>query len=250
MSDSLIRLVLRAQGRLPVAEPLLPSRYAAAPLSGLSEVTGVEPITDPVTRDRDRSPIRPPIPPDPLFPASSGPPTPSAAPPLARRDGRSEGDAPVAGGSPVGPIADALPSPLVTVPPQPVRVLARMPLDQAPRPEPSVHAVAPPAPLSPSPTSSEWASPRSKSADPAPANLDRRPSAGVSPFLAREAALAGARTAAIETPRPETPALAPDVHISIGRVEVHAAPERPAPVRAAAARHTGLSLADYLARRR
>ena len=43
MSGSLTRLVLRAQGRLPVAEPLLPSRYATGPqAAGFSEDVGIE----------------------------------------------------------------------------------------------------------------------------------------------------------------------------------------------------------------
>ncbi|HKM74523.1 MAG TPA: hypothetical protein VKI44_16230 [Acetobacteraceae bacterium] len=43
---------------------------------------------------------------------------------------------------------------------------------------------------------------------------------------------------------------APNVQISIGRLEVHAAPARAAPVRAALAQRPPLSLADYLAQRK
>jgi hypothetical protein len=42
----------------------------------------------------------------------------------------------------------------------------------------------------------------------------------------------------------------PDVQISIGRVEVNAAPARAAPVRTAPARRPPLSLAEYLAQRK
>jgi hypothetical protein len=41
-----------------------------------------------------------------------------------------------------------------------------------------------------------------------------------------------------------------DVRITIGRVEVHVAPGRAAPVRPATSRRSPLSLADYLARRK
>jgi hypothetical protein len=88
-------------------------------------------------------------------------------------------------------------------------------------------------------------------AEHAPHDPDRRPSPGVPPLVAREAVRVVPRPVRSEPPRLETsPASARDVHISIGRVEVHAAPVRPAPLRAAPARQSGLSLADYLARRR
>lgn len=53
-----------------------------------------------------------------------------------------------------------------------------------------------------------------------------------------------------DQPAPAASGRPPDVHISIGRVEVHAAPARPAPGHPAAPRRPQQSLADYLARRK
>ena len=246
MSGSLTRLVLRAQGRLPVAEPLLPSRYATGPqAAGFSEDVGIELAAQPSS-----SPGEPAIPVARTVPASA---------PAALRPSIGARSETVAEASESPPLAEArrtapgtAPRPTIAERPAaasspPRRVLTA--------PEPA-HA-APLEPLrypdTPSRRNSEAAPPGAApvtAIEPALRIPDRRPSPGVSPFLAREAALAAARSARIETPRSETPASAPDVHISIGRVEVHAATARPAPVRVAPARHSGLSLADYLARRR
>jgi hypothetical protein len=63
------------------------------------------------------------------------------------------------------------------------------------------------------------------------------------PFAAQRAAFRP------DFPARQTQAVAPDVQISIGVVEVHAAPRRPVPVRPAPARGPQVSLADYLAQR-
>lgn len=241
MSGSLARLVLRAQGRLPVAEPLLPSRYATGPQPGFSEEVGIEPAPRPSSSPRE-----------PAIPVRST--VPSSAP-------RSEGPSPTpangirpessAGGSSPPPLAETRTTAPIAMP---RTMVAEHPTvePRSPRQVPAAPELGRAASLAPqhSPDTQPVPTAPAKAIEPMPRNPDRRPSPGVSPFLAREAGLAAARSARPETSRPETQALAPDVHISIGRVEVHAAPARPAPVRAAAARQSGLSLADYLARRR
>jgi len=240
MSGSLARLVQRAQGRLPVAEPLLPSRYAAAgsPAGPLEEI-GAEPVLqsspgppEPATSTSTRAP-EPTVPTEPSHPRpapigardtdaeASGPsPVAKQAAPNAVVGPRS---APVArsGGEPTEP-----PSRLISAATEPVRAAQPAP--------PDVVSVSP--------------RPAELSAGPAPPNQDRRPSPGVSPFLAREAALAAGRAAIVQ--RSTSPAPAPDVHISIGRLEVHAAPAARATPSRVPARHPAVSLADYLARRR
>ena len=76
------------------------------------------------------------------------------------------------------------------------------------------------------------------------------------PCVRAPGVVAGPRPQPAALERPSAPprrkrhaagAPAPEVRISIGRVEVHAAPPRPSPVAAAPARRPALSLADYLA---
>ena len=238
MSGSLARLVQRAQGSLPVAEPLLPSRYAAAgsPAGPLEEI-GAEPVAQPSPSRQEPATSTPTRAPEPTAPtersnlrpapigardidvkANGSPPVAEQAAPNAVVGPRS---APVArgGGEPTEP-----PPRQLSAATGPVRVAQSVP--------PDVVSVSP--------------RPAEPSAGPAPANQDPRPSPGVSPFLAREAALAAGRAAIVQ--RPTSPV--PDVHISIGRLEVHAAPAARATPSRAPARHPAVSLADYLARRR
>jgi hypothetical protein len=240
MSGSLARLVLRAQGRLPVAEPLLPSRYAAGPQPGFSEEVGIEPAVPLSSSPRD--PLMPVAPAGPLSAPRSEPPAPGRlVGAWAGTIAETSDPAPLAEARTTAPVA--MPRPIFAERPAAEPLPRRVPTSQE---SPPATSLEPPRyPDTPSPATAP-----AMVIEPASHNPDRRPSPGVSPFLAREAALAAARSARTEMSRLEAPASAPDVHISIGRVEVHAAPARPAPVRAAPARQSGLSLSDYLARRR
>ncbi len=251
MSGSLDRLVLRAQGRLPVAEPLLPSRYATGSPAGLAEEIGAEPVAQSVASHRE--PPAPTIPPT-LSRTPAPTPTPMSVP-------RVEPRPPPIGAQHEVAAEASSPSPTVAGPAtislaSPVSIAAERSSDEPPgrpaRPPPTAAEPArapPPEPLS-RPNAPPPPAPQTARAEPAPPDPDRRPSPGVSPFLARAARLAATRAGAIEAHRAAPLAPPPDVHISIGRLEVHAAPARQAPARAAPARQPALSLADYLAHRK
>jgi hypothetical protein len=246
MTGSLARLVLRAQGRLAVAEPLLPSRYAAGPQPGFSEEVGIQPAVQPTSSPRE--PSMPMAPMAPLAAPRAAPPAPRPSVGAGPETIAETGDPPLSAESRTT-IPVAVPRPMLAEHPAAEHLPAEpLPPLSAPTVQESARATSV---VSPHYRDTPFAGATPAVAiEPESYNPDRRPSPGVSPFLAREAALAAARSARIETPRPGTPASAPDVHISIGRLEVHATPARPAPVRAAPARQSGLSLADYLARRR
>jgi hypothetical protein len=78
------------------------------------------------------------------------------------------------------------------------------------------------------------------------------------PLLEETQAAASAPTVTAIAPTPSAHALTPqnsytgtnEVHVHIGRVEVVAVPEAPAPKKNRAATRNSLPLADYLARRR
>jgi hypothetical protein len=226
MSGSLARLVLRAQGRLPVAEPLLPSRYA--PAGPAEPPAAAEPgWPDPA--------IVPAQPPSPSPPAATVPPLAPARPPSPRPETEDAPapPAPVVTSASIRPAPSPPPTPFEE---RPIRV-------EAVRPAPAI------APASTRPDGREPA-PATASAPPQTAGERYSAERAEPPFVvARRTTLASPPTEA-RTDRAIRAAMrAPDVHISIGRVEVHAAPAPPAPVRRGPARQPARSLADYLTRR-
>jgi hypothetical protein len=270
VTDSLTRLVLRARGQLPTAEPLLPSRYAPA---------GAAPVPDgesPATLEAE-APASPP----------TGSRTPRVPAPAAPRE--------------YGPRADratAPADPLVKEVPE--RVPAQQRIEQG-RQTPHAAGFAnttgqtPGSPeLVAQAITSRTGSPEFVEVSPeaqlrhsapavAAAPVSNRPAdnSGVAQALSEPAGAASHMTppaarpaSSIATERlwlPDAPArmladesvavppdfpvrqiqaAAPDVQISIGVIEVHAAPpRRPAPARTAPA-PPRVSLADYLAQRR
>ena len=316
MRGSLARLVLRAQGQLPVAEPLLPSRF---------EPPGPAPVTtDPLATEAGWS--EPPGEPSPA-PRAHGtpfaartrepemPPAPEAQRAVASKDAtRAEWREPVAAPAPTPPTRGMRPASRVghiprsstgaEAPPTaeaqrapasqdameaeaewPVSMSSLSRGDMAPRPvhTPLLPPATPFAIQALAAGSPEWAQalPSAVPAHPvtAAARLAQaekpeltaristsrlRPTAPGETFEAESLQPVAAAFAAppTEIPRsartpppygaglPPPAARVPDVQISIGRVEVHAAPARAAPVRAAPARRPPLSLADYLAQRK
>jgi hypothetical protein len=219
MSGGLIRLVLRAQGRLPVAAPLLPSRFApTTPVAGATDWAGMDAEDEaPATTSTQRTappPPRRPGPPQRTVAESTG----SAIRPHVAIE--PERDAPAATRDdptvPSGVIPPAPPA----VPPETV--------------EPSRATLA--DTLRPS------SAPAPEALIPLPMQRQIRPPAvpSASPSAARIAVPAQALE----------PRRLPDVHISIGRLEVHASPARAAPARATPARAPRVTLADYLAQRK
>ncbi|HYM74180.1 MAG TPA: hypothetical protein VET89_14455 [Stellaceae bacterium] len=244
MSGALARLVLRAQGRLPVAEPLLPSRFAPA---------GSDPaMTDPAAGEIEWG-----------MPASETAPAPLAR--QATRAPRPPGAAAIDAEAAAAP-SSPNPSPSRADTAAPTRDAPSRMMPVAPfavRPEPVQAApFAPPADpagsLAPAETLAATAniaaSRRAGSGPPAeaealPPAAYRRPpvAAAFGPSAAASRRAAGTTTPFAASP--PAPARAPDVQISIGRVEVHAGPARAAPPRVAQARRQPRPLADYLARR-
>jgi hypothetical protein len=267
MSDSLARLVLRARGELPVAVPLIPSRHASASSDAPREeadwlaadpVRG-EPVPAPASNpvampaspfqgrgdrdpparsvpgaDRDPPPGEPPRRPairptgdqgsiasPPHLPAA---PAPQPAAPLpGTADARG-----VVPGTANGPRPTAAPA----LPPTaaPGRITERRLIDVGASTSAQVEAAPPRSPL---PTAAALASRMAM----------QRASRSEAPRGGRKAASDAMDGLPAATQMP-------DVRISIGRVEVHAAAARPAPPRAVVTRPSPLSLADYLAQRK
>ena len=267
MSGSLTRLVLRAQGLLPVAEPLLPSRFASSESfsAAIEEAETETPVSDPAAGpapallDAD-VPARD-VPPSAETHHSR--PSPPSSLPMSWEPSAPE----IRPAAPASPIRRDQPSPpsaaaaievsdelLAT--PAPALPLVSRGADAAGAPgeapaemssaEPS-HA-APLVPRARIEAGSRQPVPEPRRAVKAHGPATRRPPAVPFAPLATEP-LEGAR-ATFVAPVAAASARAPDVQISIGRGEVHAAPSRAAPVRAAPARRLPLSLADYLARRK
>lgn len=257
MTGSLSRLILRARGELPVAAPLIPSRYAP------SAPQGTAPPWEPAAEETlwvDRAETA----------ASLADVAPSAG--LAFAAARGAADRTAAAG-PVRPPAAApaldrdetarLPEavdrpPVLQAAPngQPVPLETRLDTATASERRP-VDASPPPTPVpaqakGPALAGDASAAPVEDAAPPRPTLL--APSM-VSPRAEIRSAIP-IRTAGIapEAPpdvRQGAPAAArpPDVRITIGRVEVHATP--PPVTRArVATRRPPLSLADYLAQRK
>jgi hypothetical protein len=282
MSGSLARLVLRAQGQLPVAAPLLPSRFApvgpgpatlvdrlrhlvpamslsadsnggqaatigwessepVAPLDPFETEAGWgETTADPASTSPDDSVLsvcpEPPVQPLPPGPQaqpdaqaamrpdlSQAAPLPQSAAPVSDRASPARGRA-----APPWTPADTLAAPVA--PNTPDRI------GPAPVPPPAAQTMARPEPVS-----------RTLSRDPHPPAAAPKPArspAQFPPFHAEKPAPTPATAPAPASPR------IPDVHISIGRLEVHAAPARTTPVHSAPMRRPQLSLADYLAQRK
>jgi hypothetical protein len=265
MTSSLARLVLRAQGQLPVAEPLLPSRFEpAGPASATTdplatEAGSSEPALAPPARAMRHAPQ-----------PSTGPetpPTPQARRALAGQDAtEAEAESPVSV-SFLSP-ADMAPQP-VHAPPLPSTTPFAIEASAAVTPG---RAQASPSTVPAAPVTA--AAPLAEAEQPeltARIAVSRpRPTASGAHFEAESrqpaahrprpaaAAFVPSPTEIPSSARPPAPHAAgspasvrmPDVQISIGRVEVHAVPARAAPVRTAQARRPPLSLAEYLAQRK
>jgi hypothetical protein len=264
MSGGLTRLVLRAQGQLPVAEPLLPSRFAS--------VASVQTTTDPLVSETDvpwgeasdetvTSPPRP-VPAlrpaqasgEPAEPASLSPQTDAAQSPVQVR--------PVFAVKPRTAIA----SERVLASPQAVPArdaVSVTPPAQSGAEDRNTRSEAAPArdAVSATPPAQSGAADRNTRSEAAlPARHDA--SASATTFQPARHSAQPAAAPFVPSPRASTafalpsiagqtaPARAPDVQISIGRLEVHAALARAGPVRAAPVRRPSLSLADYLAQRK
>jgi hypothetical protein len=275
---SLARLVQRAQGQLPVAEPLLQPRFAPfGPSPGATghlemEAGWSDPVTDaaPVVRRDDLSPAR-----------QTQRVRSSSAIPVVPRDDlplehltqrvRSSSAMPRTQHVPDAPFSTPAEPGLVAIRPAtmplPVPVAPAMPFahqaadDTAPVGEQAVQYPCGPADAAKANT---WSRAPERVAS-APASPQRLPDAQTTassirlhpeaerlqPTSHRPAPIPGVprasapvANAAVSAPRP------PHVHISIGRVEVHAVPARAAAARSAPVRRPQLSLADYLAQRK
>jgi hypothetical protein len=268
VTDSLTRLVLRAQGQLAIAEPLLPTRHEPAGIIGVPDWQA------PATFESEAP----------------------ASPATGWRAPRIRAPAPQPEYRPRAGSAAALVDPLVEEVPgqgepaqqriEPGRPASRTAVaaDQTPgSPEVAAQGISSPngspevvavsaevlprysaAALPAAPISDRFADHSAVApslSEPAGVASDMTPSAPRSaPGIAPErlwlpdapARLPAIGRAAVPADFPvrQMQAAAPDVQISIGVVEVHAAPRRPAPVRAAPARPRQVSLADYLAQRR
>ena len=265
MTGSLSRLVLRAQGRLPTAEPLLPSRYAvSAPsvpveVSAEAESTGTPHVRS-ERADRFALAIEPPAarPEMPVGPwrqrlteRAEGPPRGQESDIASR--------APVADGEAAQPEARAHVA-LETPHRKPTGILG------ATSPSPATESLRSFA-VSPARAPSLEAQPltpttaRHPEVRPRPRGHARDTLSAFVPLSVDGSPIASLRADRIRPPsatRPSplppisavhlgTPA-APEVRISIGCVEIHAAPPRPASTRQAPARRPTVSLADYLAK--
>jgi hypothetical protein len=263
MSGTLARLVLLAQGQLPTAQPLLPSRFVPAgpapaathPLA--TEAVWGEPAAEPASA--------PPEGETPLAPEK-------LAPSRAQRTPASQ-DAKETGAESMAPLSSLSRTdperltprapPLSPAAPLSIEASAAVSPERARAPPPTVptHAIAATAPLAraekPELTDRMTASRRRSRAPDAEVEAEslrpalHSPRSGAAEFV--PSPLEIARAARATTPFGAglpAPAREPDVQISIGRVEVHAAPTRAAAVPVAPARRPPLSLADYLARRK
>jgi hypothetical protein len=245
MSGSLTRLVLRARGQLPVAEPVLSSRFALAgpsptPPELETETGWSEPIEPapasfvPPPRSMPASQASTSAATEPVDPSSLQPRT-EAAPPAVR--------------SPRFIVERPARISPERVQPLPLAVPTGRAATAAPRVLPgAMELMAPTAHSLPKAFDALGEAP---SVQPAP----YRAASAASPFAPTATKMPGAtRATATATPAhlagQTVPARIPDVQISIGRLEVHGAPTRAAPVRAAPVRRPQLSLADYLARRK
>ena len=237
MSGSLDRLILGAQGRLPAPEPLLPSRYAplrpgspfeaAAPAPARAVLAAASEPAAAIFEERQEPSatvrvIPPAAPPGPLAAVA---PAPIRVPPRA---------API-------PAAQLAAGAVANVPPpfdmRTVQAAVRTATESAGPPEPPGRGDAP-QPQAATVAETTWRDP-----PPPPPPPPHQP-----PFLERTAPVS--RLAGPPALAPLPPNRAPEVHISIGHVEVHAAPARSAPARPAPVRPPPMSLADYKALRK
>lgn len=257
MTDSLTRLVLRAQGRLPVASPRLASRYAEAAADAAwgehinetvaaPHIAGVRtspasqtvaPASRSLTSERTREPSHP--------QARHGASRPIVQTSAERRlSVASTHIQPQSEHSSVRaavPLGDAFPA-VARVPAE------RPPVSPTPMSVQPVMASLDPLPMVVTPIDAALA-------EMAPPEIAQRgenaaPVGPVSEFRPRQTS-AGRETAERQLPdiTPSQGAAAPEVRISIGRVEVHAVPPPAMPVspRPTRARRPTISLADYLA---
>ena len=265
MTDSLSRLVLRAQGRLPVAAPLLPSRFAdAAQDAAWGEETGE--TTTPTATEAPAAAFDAPV------------------VQLDQREATQQTSAAAPRQSPTGTIqtfVETAPPPSPDALPQDVPPVSRQSGPHAVMPptimlQPDVAQAAVGVQASVEARRGQADAPRNISRESSPP-ADRPPPdvarpkvapptgrAAEPPLPVSQVPLPALRSAAELTVAPELIAArnivapqrtaAPAVRISIGRVEVHAAPTpvqtaAATPPRQAPSRHPTVSLADYLAER-
>lgn len=236
MSDSLTRLVLRAQGRLPIAEPLLPSRCApvlapdpddtaAGETTAVQLLSRSEPQREQLLPRHTQSPLRLPV----------------TSPSVPRR---AEWE------SPPSPEPGAIPPPTL----EPIRVTRETPAAVPPSfARENQHDDTPSDRRAPGLPSGQLERPAPRPAsDVLAAETYTPPRPGDrAPELPLRTVRTAPQTAVLPPASSGVPlrAVAPEVRISIGTVEVHAAPPRPSPVRPPPARRPTVSLADYLAQR-
>jgi hypothetical protein len=264
VSDSLGRLILRAQGRLPTVEPLLPSRYAAAQASGVAwaeQTVEVDPLAPAQPAVASRTAPRP----SPSSENRLSPPDRIGLPAAASMGGRIKGQTPsmrAATGALEPPaqarISGEPSSPPLAVPPgafpddplfaPAVVVSAELRPTAADRPgmsEPErlapTEIVSGAPTLQPAPPLTPELIPRRTFALSAAERLEPRGTPDLPSRPARPSPLAPGTGEGLAPP---------EVKISIGRLEVHAAAApRPLPARQSAVRRPTVSLADYLAKR-
>jgi hypothetical protein len=255
MSGSLARLVQRAQGQLPVAEPLLQPRFA--PFGPLPRATGhLEMEAGSSDSVRDAAPV---VRQDDLSPARRTHPVRSSS---AMPRTQHVPDAPFSTPAEPGLVAIRPATMSLPVPVAPAMPFAHQAADDtAPVGE---QAVQPPRGAADAAKADTWSRAPERVAS-APASPQRLPDAQTTASsirLAPDAHLMAERlqpTSHRPAPIPGVPrasapvanadvsaARPPHVHISIGRVEVHAVPARAAAPRSAPVRRPQLSLADYL----
>lgn len=281
MSGGLVRTVLRAQGRLPVAQPLLPSRFAppaaapsdpleawhqvapepmsptdAAPPSGSTRPSAEE--TSPTVSMTDTAgallavraspaPRDPPVAKEVLGDTSL-----AARPPGAAVSAFAAESYEAQSARAVAPHPRRLPTP--TAAPLSSELVFREPSAAGTHIQNVSHHNSPrarqqAAPLQPAIDASRAADPLTPAQE-AHAAERRPPTRRRQPPALRPATAETAATRAIQPVAAAYSVRVPDVHISIGRMEVHAAPARATPPRPAPTLRPQQSLADYLARRK
>jgi len=263
MSDSLTRLILRAQGRLAVAEPLLASRYESPDAGGSGRVASE------MEEVGETTPAAPPAAPVPPARATDHAPPTAIARPVAPVFDRAAAHGPpplvldratrAAPPDPPLAAASARDADASRAPPAAARPLTHRDVAVTTRPTHDIASAASAEFAATSEAARSNAAPPNRetrhlasaqSALPHTAGSPRAPSARL---IAEARPAARVQAAAPPTPSPRSAApltaAARDVQISIGVVEVHATPPRTPATRPGASRAPAISLGDFLARR-